>query len=294
MAKINIEFLSVARLGILILWVFTLFSFFFLLTVPNSTEVVVRYMITFGIVTFFSILDWFLLSEAMGLKEDDPVGESFSSITDETSHRHFVRALLGDASGYGILIALIVGIIWSSVYAYFIIFQGQQFIAVPDLYTSVTLSSSPVPLIDTGTFTAFFEALSVAVTEEQLFTGLVFMTIWSVLLAGISKFGIRESRGVFVIVAIVLMIIAAVPAAWMDANGQHFFAFQKNKFAFDKAYNHFFLAAVIDGSTGSILPSVMAHFTNNFLIKNAKYHARYQAIPINGNSYTVGTPVRVG
>lgn len=164
---------------------------------------------------------------------------------------------------YVVFISIAIGLMWGGFYFIEVTGSGRPMLAVPNLFIS-----SPVPLegfIDSKAYDAFQTSFTVGAIEEQLFTGVVFSSIWGIisfLVSFIMKFK-RKSMAL----SFVIMMFSAVIGGATTSYVFHNFAYGANQPAYETAFFHFTTANVIAGITGTTIAPTIAHIIHNWVVK---------------------------
>lgn len=176
-----------------------------------------------------------------------------------------------------LIISVMVGLLWGAFYYEEITRTGKQFIAVPSFFATTPTIPLLQGVIDAKTFNVFESSFPVGSIEEGLFTGVIFMSIWSIILIivgysfGFKKLGIG--------ISMLTLIISAPIGGALDSYLIHSFAYGSNYYAYETAFWHFTIANLTTGITGNIFASTIAHVIHNTVVTLSVKYQAFQTQP---------------
>ncbi len=202
-----------------------------------------------------------------------PLGFVFKTITanspsEEAGTRHPLQWIMPVTAV--IIISVLIGAIWGGFYWYEITFQKKLFISVPNLFSTMPLTSA----ITAQTFDILISSVAVATVEESIWTGLMFPILWGIIFLGLFKI-LPEKKSAI----IVSLIIAALFSGYLASNIFHSFVYSSQYYQYADAQQHFTLAALAAGITGNTYSSTISHGLHNFFAKLQYTSGTYSILP---------------
>jgi len=260
---------NIFRVLILLKWFFAFVFLTLMLITPTRTPLGLTYFLWGGVVFLWVFFSFFW--EQFTAREGFFVRNAIDSALAEEGGEKYVLPSFGLSVRSLFVFAIIIGLVWGSVYFLSVAFTSKGLLFVPQTFEISPLTST----IDVRTYDAFVSAFAVADVEELFFSGLMFPTLWSLLAFSIFRVS-RNLRLSFLLTFFIAVLFTGLIASYVF----HTFVFPAGfTQAFDFTFLHFTASAGLTGLTGTPIGGIIAHAMHNFAFKMFSFQGQFQTSP---------------